>query len=66
MEIVSPKKNMELAERKKVVSNIMLEPKRDIDYPIHLGIPVETDSLQKKASNRGTYNYSIRGSKKQI
>ncbi|HDR7714244.1 TPA: conjugal transfer protein TraG, partial [Bacillus cereus] len=53
MEIVSPKKNMELAERKKVVSNIMLEPKRDIDYPIHLGIPVETDSLQKKLLTEG-------------
>ncbi|WJX08041.1 DNA translocase FtsK [Bacillus cereus] len=50
MEIVSPKKNMELAERKKEVSNIMLEPK---DYPIHLGIPVETDSLQKKLLTEG-------------
>ncbi|MEE3960012.1 DNA translocase FtsK [Bacillus thuringiensis] len=53
MEIVSPKKNMELAERKKEVSNTMLEPKRDIDYPIHLGIPVETDSLQKKLLTEG-------------
>ncbi|MGE0980889.1 DNA translocase FtsK [Bacillus cereus] len=53
MEIVSPKKNMELAERKKEVSNTMLEPKRDIDYPIHLGIPVETDPLQKKLLTEG-------------
>ncbi|MGM1373183.1 DNA translocase FtsK, partial [Bacillus cereus group sp. BceL291] len=53
MEIVSPKKNMELAERKKEVSNTMLEPKRDIDYPIHLGFPVETDPLQKKLLTEG-------------
>ncbi|HDR4464428.1 TPA: TraM recognition domain-containing protein [Bacillus cereus] len=52
-EIVGPKKNMELAERKKEVSNIMLEPKRDINYPIHLGIPVETDPLQKKLLTEG-------------
>ncbi|PEF09531.1 conjugal transfer protein TraG [Bacillus thuringiensis] len=52
-EIVGPKKNMELAERKKEVSNTMLEPKRDIDYPIHLGIPVETDPLQKKLLTEG-------------
>ncbi|MDA2275299.1 DNA translocase FtsK [Bacillus cereus] len=52
-EIVGPKKNMELAERKKEVSNTMLEPKRDIDYPIHLGIPVETDPLQKKLLTDG-------------
>ena len=52
-EIVGPKKNMELAERKKEVSNTMLEPKRDIDYPIHLGIPVETDPLQKKLPTEG-------------
>ncbi|KXY44905.1 conjugal transfer protein TraG [Bacillus cereus] len=53
MELVSPKKNMELAERKKEVSNTMLEPKRDIDYPIHLGIPVETHPLQKKLLTEG-------------
>lgn len=52
-EIVGPKKIMELAERKKEVSNTMLEPKRDIDYPIHLGIPVETDPLQKKLLTEG-------------
>ncbi|PEW14857.1 DNA translocase FtsK [Bacillus cereus] len=52
-EIVGPKKNMELAERKKEVSNTMLEPKRDIDYPIHLEIPVETDPLQKKLLTEG-------------
>ncbi|PEX17919.1 conjugal transfer protein TraG [Bacillus cereus] len=52
-EIVGPKKNMELAERKKEVPNTMLEPKRDIDYPIHLGIPVETDPLQKKLLTEG-------------
>ncbi|HDR8031009.1 MULTISPECIES: DNA translocase FtsK [Bacillus] len=52
-EIVGPKKNMELAERKKEVSNTMLEPKRDIDYPIHFGIPVETDPLQKKLLTEG-------------
>ncbi|HDR7806482.1 TPA: TraM recognition domain-containing protein [Bacillus cereus] len=52
-EIVGPKKNIELAERKKEVSNTMLEPKRDIDYPIHLGIPVETDPLQKKLLTEG-------------
>ncbi len=52
-EIVGPKKNMELAERKKEVSNTMLEPKRDIDYPIHLGIPVETDPLQKELLTEG-------------
>lgn len=52
-EIVGPKKNMELAERKKEVSNTMLETKRDIDYPIHLGIPVETDPLQKKLLTEG-------------
>ncbi|MDA2661055.1 TraM recognition domain-containing protein [Bacillus cereus] len=52
-EIVGPKKNMELADRKKEVSNIMLEPKRDINYPIHLGIPVETDPLQKKLLTEG-------------
>jgi len=44
---------MELAERKKEVSNTMLEPTRDIDYPIHLGIPVETDPLQKKLLTEG-------------
>ncbi|MGX5592475.1 DNA translocase FtsK [Bacillus cereus] len=52
-EIVGPKKNMELAERKKEVSNTMLEQKRDIDYPIHLGIPVETDPLQKNLLTEG-------------
>ncbi|PGQ95545.1 DNA translocase FtsK (plasmid) [Bacillus cereus] len=52
-EIVGPKKNMELAERKKEVPNTMLEPKRDIDYPIHLRIPVETDPLQKKLLTEG-------------
>ncbi|PEV85958.1 conjugal transfer protein TraG [Bacillus thuringiensis] len=53
MESVSPKQNIELAERKKEVSNTMLEPKRDIEYPIHLGIPVETDPLQKKLPTGG-------------
>ncbi|MEC3250353.1 DNA translocase FtsK [Bacillus cereus] len=52
-EIVGPKKNMKLAEQKKEVSNTMLEPKRDINYPIHLGIPVETDPLQKKLLTEG-------------
>ncbi|PFU80131.1 conjugal transfer protein TraG [Bacillus cereus] len=54
MESVSPKQNIELAEQQKEVSNnTMLEPKRDIDYPIHLGIPVETDPLQKKLPTGG-------------
>ncbi|MGX5585823.1 conjugal transfer protein TraG [Bacillus thuringiensis] len=53
MESVSPKQNIELAERKKEVSNTMLEPKRDVEYPIHLGIPVETDPLQKKLPTGG-------------
>ncbi|WP_242309936.1 DNA translocase FtsK [Bacillus cereus group sp. BfR-BA-01524] len=53
MESVSPKQNIELAERKKEVSNTMLETKRDIEYPIHLGIPVETDPLQKKLPTGG-------------
>ncbi|MED2917532.1 DNA translocase FtsK [Bacillus thuringiensis] len=53
MESVSPKQNIELAERKKEVSNTMLEPKRDVEYPIHLEIPVETDPLQKKLPTRG-------------
>lgn len=54
MESVSPKQNIELAERQKEVSNnTMLEPKRDIDYPIHLGIPVETVLLQKKLPTGG-------------
>ncbi|MEC1980678.1 DNA translocase FtsK [Bacillus cereus] len=52
-EIVGPKKNMKLAERKKEVSNTMLETKRNIDYPIHLEIPVETDPLQKKLLTEG-------------
>ncbi|MGN4255177.1 DNA translocase FtsK [Bacillus cereus group sp. MYBKT14-1] len=52
-EIVGPKKNMKLAEQKKEVSNTMLELKRDIDYPIDLGIPVETDPLQKKLLTEG-------------
>ncbi len=64
MESVSPKQNIELAERQKEVSNnTMLEPKRDIDYPIHLGIPVETYPLQKKLPTGGLITDSIRGNK---
>ncbi|EOO24626.1 hypothetical protein ICM_05022 [Bacillus cereus BAG1X2-3] len=63
MESVSPKQNIELAEWKKEVSNTMLEPKRDIEYPIHLGIPVETDPLQKKLPTGGLITKVLEESK---
>ncbi|PDY76194.1 conjugal transfer protein TraG [Bacillus cereus] len=53
MEIVSPKNNMKLAEGNKRLPNTVLEPTRDINYPVHLRIPVETDPLQKKLPTEG-------------
>ncbi|WP_144502751.1 TraM recognition domain-containing protein [Bacillus thuringiensis] len=53
MEIVSPKNNMKLAEGNKRSPNTVLEPTRDINYPVHLRIPVETDPLQKKLPTEG-------------
>lgn len=53
MEIVSPKNNMKLAEGNKKLPNTVLEPTRDINYPIHLRIPVETYPLQKKLPTEG-------------
>ncbi|MED3242970.1 TraM recognition domain-containing protein, partial [Bacillus thuringiensis] len=53
MEIVSPKNNMKLAEGNKKLPNTVLEPTRDINYPVHLRIPVETDPLQKKLPTEG-------------
>ncbi|EKS7870057.1 TraM recognition domain-containing protein [Bacillus cereus] len=53
MEIVSLKNNMKLVEGKKKLPNTVLEPTRDINYPIHLRIPVETAPLQKKLPTEG-------------